>query len=241
MLPKRIAAALASTALAGSVLSGCGSSSDLSSLSTTQLLHKAATAVKQAPSVAVTGDAGGGSASIDMTYVGNSSQGTARLGGGAQLQMESVKGTLWIHPNAAFWHKQVGSNAAAINKLIKGRWIKVQNNDPSFQLAREYSSRSFVSSCLLFSECGPDKSAPPSNTDLSKGASATIDGRKAIALVGPAGKLYLDAQNAQPLRIIGTGSNGKGQASFSYEQATPPVPPSKNNQIDLAHVLPSSK
>lgn len=216
-------------ALAG--LAGCGGDtpssthkSDLSKLSTTQLLAKAKKQVEQEKYVSVKGKISqkGTTTGIDLNYVDDDSHGVLTIND-ASVQIETVAGKTYFKPSNAFWKAQMGPSATQIIKLINGRWIIADAGNASFQQLIDLASRKFITDQIL----------DPS-TKVSKGKQKTVEGVRCIALTTSDGILYLDRSNARPVQIAGADSGTTGTANFSYDKIAKPTAPAAKDSVDVS-------
>ncbi|WP_310961152.1 hypothetical protein [Nocardioides terrisoli] len=215
-------------ALLAVLLAGCGSSKpDLTKLSVPALFHKASAAVAKKKYISLSGriasSNGLAGTGLDLHYVDGDSYGEITLGNGAQLRIESVGGKTWFKPNAAFWRAQMGKDAAAILRVIAGRWILANPDNANFGQVLQLASRDFIAKQVL------DPKIP-----AAKGSVTTIAGTDCIPLRLKAGTLYLNASTALPVRVAGTGKSGSGAADFSYAKVSAPIAPTAKQQVDLS-------
>lgn len=224
---KRIAT-LALALLLTTLVAGCGGSTSLSSLSTDTLLKKARAQVAAAQYVRVSGkiQESGQATSIDLRYVGSDSYGTIVLAG-ATMRIESVGGTTYFKPSAAFWKQQLqASEAKLVTGLIGNRWIVADPKNANFTQLIEVAKRTFLTKEVL----------TPSSK-VTKGAVTTVAGTKAIPLTVQKGTLYLDDSTARPLQVKGSGTGGSGTATFSYAKLATPTAPSAKDRVDLSKLM----
>jgi hypothetical protein len=224
----RTPALVLALALALTGLAGCGGSSqpksDLSKLSTTQLLAKAKKQIQNEKYVSVKGKISekGTSTGIDLNYIDDDSHGVLTING-ASVEIETVSGKTYFKPSNAFWKAQMGPSASQIIKLIDGRWIIADAKNASFQQLISLASRSFVTDQIL------DPSAK-----VTKGKGKKVDGVDCIALTTSDGILYLDRSTARPVQIAGATSQTKGTADFSYDKIDKPTAPSAKDSVDVS-------
>lgn len=212
--------------LLGVLLAGCGSSkSSLSDLSSTALLRKASTAVSGKHYVSLTGriDQSGNKTGLDLHYVGDDSYGRITLSNDAQLELKQVGDKTWFKPNDAFWKAQMSTGAAAVIKVIAGRWILADPSNKEFGQVLELADRDFLTQQML-----------DSSVTATKGKPTKVRGIDCIPLKLKNGVMYLDEDNALPVRVTGNQKSGSGVADFSYAKVSAPTAPAAKDQVDLS-------
>jgi hypothetical protein len=222
----RALAILVAVLLAATGLSACGSSSDVSGLSTTKLLAKAKTAVKKEKYVSLKGTIkqSTNETGIDLNYIAKDSHGTITVQG-AGMELETVAGKTYFKPSDEFWKAQMASSASAIIKLINGRWIVADPSNSSFKQIVDIAARSFVTDQIL----------DPAGK-VKKGKEKKVNGIDCIALTTSDGTLYLDKSDGKPVQIVGTGKEASGKADFTYDKIPAPKAPSKAQTVDLSQL-----
>jgi hypothetical protein len=206
-LPRRtphLAVALLSAAL----VAGCGGGSSgngIEKLSAKDALAKVKTATADVKSVHVKGtiNQSGKPLTVDVSVGSAAAEGSIGVGGGT-MDLRLVDGVTYFRGDSKVF-AAFGANAAQAS-VAAGRWIK---DTSSSGPAGTFSA--FLDEKKLF-----DALLTPQGT-ISKGGSATVNGKKAVILIDSSaegGKLYVaETGEALPLRIERTGSNG-GRVDF---------------------------
>jgi hypothetical protein len=197
------AAALLSTFALVLVLAGCGSSSSsgngVESKSADQILEAAKQAAAKATSVHIDGSivSSGKPISLNMELLaGKGGKGTIAQEG-FTIRLVQVKGAVYINGSAAFYRHVSGSAAA---QLLQGRWLKAPANSGELASLASLTDLSKLIDTAL-ADHGP----------LTKGATTTINGQKAIALKDSSkgGSLYVATTGKPyPLEIAKSGKEG---------------------------------
>jgi hypothetical protein len=194
-----LAAALAVFA-AGLIVAGCGGSSSsgngLESKSPSQILEAAKAAASKAASVHIDGtiSSNGKPISLNMELLaGKGGKGTISQEG-FTIKLIQVHGAVYINGSAAFY-THVGGAAAA--QLLQGKWLKAPANSGELASLAELTNLSRLIDTAL-----------ANHGKLAKGATATIEGQKAIALkdTTKGGTLYVATTGTPyPLEIAKSG------------------------------------
>ena len=202
-VPHLVVAALGLTLVAG--CGGGDKTNGIEKLSATDALAKVKTATADVKSVHVKGtiNQSGKALTLDVSVGSTAAEGSIGVGGGT-MDLRYVNGTTYFRGDSKVF-AAFGANAAQ-SSLAAGRWIKdTSSNGP----AGSFSS--FLDEKKLF-----EALLTPDGT-VSKGGTATVNGKKAVILVDSSsagGKLYIsDTGAALPLRIERTGSDG-GRVDF---------------------------
>ncbi len=151
-------------------LSACGSGDNLASKSPADIVKTVTAAMKSLKSVHLSGSisSGGQEQQIDMgaDTAGNCS-GTMGIGGGT-AHVLSVGGASYLKGDAAFWHAAGGSSGDQALALLGSKWAKMPSSSDFSQVCNLTK---------LFSKIGDVKGT------LSKGATTTINGMKALEII----------------------------------------------------------
>jgi hypothetical protein len=227
------------TALTSAVVSaicvtaaGCGGSSSssdpLAALSPRQVLNKAVSDLKSAPSFHLAGTVNqDGGISVDLTYKrGTGCEGTLGIGSKGSLYLLVIGGTAWLKPDQAFWQSYAGSSASSVIAVVGGKYLKSavssRNVSGLAQLCNAYSLASSFTS----------------PKDIEKGATSTIGGQQVLALKDRAksSTMYVtDTSSPQILRVVGTQSGNGGRIDFTgYGSPVTLTPPPASETIDGA-------
>ncbi|MHB1837926.1 MAG: hypothetical protein ACYCXW_23515 [Solirubrobacteraceae bacterium] len=208
MKSSRIASAASITALLAIAVSACGGSSSsgngVASKSANGIVNAASTAIEGVNTVHVSGSARSGTSSIDLNLdLVNGKGGRGSMSeNGMSFRIISVGNNVYINASNAFW-SHFGGNAAA--QLFHGKWLKAPATGSFGSFASLTNLHSLFTGLLS------------SHGALSKGAAATINGRKAIGVTDTSkgGTLYVATTGKPyPLEIAKSGSSG-GKIDFT--------------------------
>jgi hypothetical protein len=149
---------------------------------------------------------GGSSVAGDVTASGRANvvirQGTTAV------RVVLLPSAAYLRGNDAYWRKAGGQDGTSVARELAGRWVKLPSSG-----AKEFAS--------LFEDLSPKRlaaCAAVGTGTLTKGAQATVGGRKAIVIVDQGdkpgttpGKLYVSASGrVLPLRVTQTGRRRAG-------------------------------
>ncbi len=223
----RIATAASAAALLAACVSACGASSSsgngVASRSPDGIVSAASTAIAGVSAVHVSGSTTSGGSTIDLNLdLVNGKGGRGTLSeNGLSFQMISVGGTVYVDGSDTFW-RRFGGNAAA--QLFHGKWLRAPATG-NFASFAQLASVSKLFAGLL------------SHGTLSKGSTATINGRQAIAVTdtGQGGTLYVATTGKPyPLEISKSGANG-GKIEFTnFNEPVSLAAPA--NSIDISQL-----
>jgi hypothetical protein len=208
---------------------GCGGSSDaLAGLSAKQVLSKAVSDLKSAPSFHIAGTVNqGGSIRVDLTYSrGSGCEGTLGVGSKGSIYLLVIGGTAWLKPDQTYWKSYAGSSASSVIATIGGKYLKAATSSSSVSgLAQLCNANSLASSFT-------------SPRDIAKGGTSTINGQQALALKDPAKSslLYVTGTSSpQILRVTSTQSGSGGRIDFTgYGNPVTLTPPPASETLDGA-------
>ena len=183
-----VAVVLAATLLFAGCGGGSGSSGNgIEELSATEILTRVGDAAKAQSSVHLVGigSADGTALEMDLKLAkGKGASGSMTLDGG-KLQLVSDASKLYIKADKSFWTAQANAAAAA---LVADRWVSMPASEEGFGDLANYDA--FVSQLL------------EPEGEVTKGTTATVQGRKAIGLVTSEGTLWVSTTgDPLPLRI----------------------------------------
>jgi hypothetical protein len=210
------------------VLAGCGSSSSSNGVADkapTEILAATKLASDAASTVHVSGSivSGGSPITLDMNLLAGKG-GRGKLSeNGLAFEVIEVEGTVYIKGSPAFY-KHIGGPAAA--QLLEGKWLKAPANNSEFASIGQLTDlRQLIDEALA------------NHGSLSKGATSTVNGQKAISLTDKAhsGTLYV-ATSGTPFPIeITKGGSDRGTIRFDRwnKTVTLAAPP---NAIDVAQL-----
>jgi hypothetical protein len=216
-LPAILALALA--------LAGCGSSGPKTngeeSKSAEAIVSDALAATDTAAAVHVAGSgtASGTALSLDLHLVAGKG-GAGRLStNGLSFQMVRIGPKAYFKGDATFWRRFGGGVAAA---LLEGRWLQASASSGNFSVFTPLTDITKLFHAML-----------GSHGKLQKGATTTVNGRPAIAI--------LDTEQGATLYVATSGKpyplevKGKSKGSFRFDEWDKPAdlktPP---NPIDFA-------
>ena len=141
---------------------------------------------------------------------------------GAAFTLVAIGHVVYVNASDAFWRAHGGTSA--VISLFKGKWLKVTTNTSGFASLSQLMNIQKLTGTLAATK-----------GTITKGATSTVNGVKAIALIDKAkgGTLYVAATGPPyPVEIVKTGKNG-GRLIFDRydEQVSLSVPASS---IDLS-------
>jgi hypothetical protein len=211
---------------AGLGLAACGGSSSsdngVAKKAPTAVVAAAKQAADTATSVHLSGSiaAAGAPTTFDLRLVkGRGGTGTLSVNG-SSFDLIRVGSTIYVKGSAAFYRQF--SPAAA--QLLQGKWLKGQAGSGSFAKIGPFTDlTSFV-----------DQALTPQSTTLTKGATTTVAGQKAIQITdGPNGTLSVATTGKPyPLQIAKTGASG-GTITFAGWNASVPLT-APADSVDIA-------
>lgn len=187
-----------------------------------QALTAARKAFVEAPSVTVKGRTGDEYA-VDLRFRGEDGSGTATLGG-QELRIIMVGGTAWYRGEVAFY-AAIGLVPKEVAAATDARWIP--SGSPAIASFDRFSTRSAFAADFL--GLGDDVAG-----DVTLTPPTTVDGVAAIGLTTPAGTLFVDAATQRPIRLTASPGAATGGLAISYDEVSPPTPPSAEEILDPA-------
>jgi hypothetical protein len=195
---------LAGTAplLAAAALLGCGggsSSNGVASETPTQILQAAKAAADGAASAHISGSivSEGTPISLDLELLAGKGGHGQLAESGLSFQLIQVGKYVYVYGSAAFY-RHVGGAAAA--QLLQGKWLKAPVSDSNFASIASLTNLSKLVDTTL-----------ASHGTLARGASATVDGQKVVAVhdVSQGGTLYVASTGKPyPVEVVKNGGNG---------------------------------
>jgi hypothetical protein len=212
------------------VLAGCASSSPagngIASRTPAQIVALAKAAAAGAATVHVAGSivGAGKPISINMELVAGKG-GTGRVAlEGLSVELVNVDHALYVKGSSAFYGRIAGPRAA---RALDGRWLKGSVDSAAMApLASLTRLNELLGSTLA------------GHATLTRGAQATVDGQKAVAVEDPenGGTLYV-AATGQPYPLeITTNSVGGGRVVFDrWNQSVTLAPPTGAINIKQLH------
>jgi hypothetical protein len=176
----------------------------VAALTPAQIVDRAKAALKSAKSFHMNGtlNEDGQKTALDFKIAGADVSGTMTVNN-AKVKLLRVGSNQYMNPDAAFWKLSGGKQAAAINQLVNGRWVKVPATNKDFG--------------ALFSAADVDSLLQASGT-VTKGSTKVIAGTPAIGLIdkgSDGGTLYVaTVGQPYPLRLDGP-TAAAGSITFS--------------------------
>ncbi len=208
------AAAIALLAALGVWLSGCGggsSSNGLASKSPDEVVAAANAAAAHAASVHIAGSiiSENKPISLDMELVsGKGAKGHIALEG-LGIDVVAVERAFYLNGSAAFYRHIAGAAAA---QLLQGKWLKAPTTSGEFASLAQLTNMSKLLEGTL-----------SSHGAMRRGGTATIQGRKAVAVTDASkgGTLYVAASGTPyPLELA---KNGSGGGHIVFDRWNQPV------------------
>jgi hypothetical protein len=208
-------------------LVGCGSSSSsgVSSKTAAQIVSESKAAADSASSVHVSGSlkSGGTPVTLDLDLVAGKGARGEISQGGASFKLILLGDTAYISGSPAFY-RSLGGSAAA--QLFNGKWLKASAKTGEFASFSQLGDmRKLIDTTLA------------SNGTLTKGATTTVNGQKAIAITDASkdGTLYV-ATGGKPYPLqISKGGSESGKITFdNWNQPVTIATPA--NSVDLSEL-----
>ncbi len=193
-------------------LAGCGSSDNgVSSKSASEILAASLAAANEASSVHIAGKSSTGQLSLVLNLDLSSEGGKGQISlANFDFEVIRIGSTIYLKGNKVFYARLAATNKAfapVVKKLTNGAWLKAPVSGELAQLAAFSTKNTELK--LLLRNSGP----------LTKGATITVNGQKAIELK-QAAKLYKGSLfvattgKPYPVQIVKTGRE-HGQITFS--------------------------
>lgn len=155
--------------LSAGAVAACGSSSSgIASQPASKIIARSQAAMNGLSSAHVTGTGtfSGTSGRIDLYLTNHGGRGTI-VAGDKTISLIDVGPRVYIRASQAFWSSQAGP---AIGRRLGGKWLTTSNTGQFAQLAQLLTLRPFTDKLLA------------SHGKLTRGATTTIAGRRAIAV-----------------------------------------------------------
>jgi len=200
--PPSPAGLLAAVAIAATVLSGCGSSSDgngVAAKTPAQIVGGAKILADAAKSVAVSGMIRTATSPITVSLLLLAGKGGRGLisENGISFQLIQIHGTVYIKGSPAFYSQIVGARAA---QLLQGRWLKAPASSGALAPLASLTDLSKLADSTL-----------PAHGPLRKGHRTSVNGQKVIGVTDTStgGTLYVATTGPPyPVQIaMGAGGN----------------------------------
>lgn len=219
------------TAGVGMVLAGCGGDGDsgngVAELGVDEIFAEAQEAIDAAETARIvgTGSIEGEAMELDLTYGPDSGVGTIGLGG-AEFELTSVDGNVYMFGSSATW-EQLGGGAFA--SMLADKYVLIPADDPSFSEMTEFLDLSAMGSELLV----PDG-------EVTKGDETEINGQAVIALVDEDGSTLYVATTGEPLPVQVTPPEGEsGTMDFEWGVEVDVTAPDEADVVDLSEIAQS--
>ena len=209
-----------STSTSGS--GGSGASNGEAAKTATQILADAQKATAAASSVHIAGSFKSGSDNVALDFVAT----PARSGGsftdnGATLELVTAGTNIYLKGSAASFTKLAGSSAAG--QLLGDRWLQTTTSNANFgTFGQLFDLKQLV------------QQIKPQGA-IRKGATTTVGGQGAVALIDTSDGSQLLVATAGPAYIleITNNSSAKGTVTFDkYGQANAPAVPTNAINLD---------
>jgi hypothetical protein len=200
--PPSPAGLLAAVAIAATVLSGCGSSSDgngVAAKTPAQIVAGAKILADAAKSVAVSGTVRTATSPITVKLILLAGKGGRGLisENGISFQLVQIHGTVYIKGSPAFYSQIAGARAA---QLLQGRWLKAPASSGALAPLASLTDLSKLADSTL-----------PAHGQLRKGHMTSVNGQKVIGVTDTStgGTLYVATTGPPyPVQIaMGPGGN----------------------------------
>lgn len=204
---------------------GCGSTSSadpLAGMSAKQVLDKAVSDLKSAPSADLSGtlNGPGGNVGLRLGFKhGKGCEGTVSEGSKGSFALVVIGDTAWLKPDDTFWKAYAGSNAPQAIALLGGRYLKGS------------TSNSNVSSFTYVCDLNSLASSFGAASGFVKEAVTTFDGQRAVPLKEEAkGDMMYVTDTSAPriLEVNGTQPGYSGKVTFAYSPVTLTAPPASD-------------
>jgi len=223
----RMAAFAASALFVVSAISACGGSSDngVASKSPDAIVTAATGAIDGVKSVHVSGSiiSGGSPITLNLNLVSGKGGRGEMSENGLSFQLVEVGQFVYINGSPAFW-RHFGGAAAA--QLFQGKWLKAPASTGSLASLASLTNLHQLLSALL-----------SSHGTLTKGATTTVNGQKAVAVnnTSKGGTLYVATTGKPyPVKILKTGSQGGHLVFDRYNESVSLTAPPK--AIDISQL-----
>jgi hypothetical protein len=208
------------------VACGGGGGDPLASMSAKQVLTKAESNLKAAPTFGFSGsmNESEGRTTVHLDYKqGTGCKGTIAVAGQGSFALTVIGTTAWVQPDDAFWRTYAGSNAAQAIALFHGRYLKGSTTN-----ANVASLTKLCDVNSLVSQLGVP-------TDVAKGKVTTLDGQQVLPLTDKAkgGTLYVtDTGSPQIVQLVNTTAGNSGKVTFTVGNKVTLTPPPASQSID---------
>jgi outer membrane murein-binding lipoprotein Lpp len=217
---KKTTSAASNTSSASSAQTSSGT--DLASLSADQLLAKSGEALKAADQIHIKGTTSdqGQEVAIDYSFAKTNSSGSITLSG-EKIELIAIDKIVYFRAPDTFWKQFSGANAAAVLKVVSGKWIKVAAGDKNFEDFSSLADRAAFIKDFVTPEGTPKLATPK-----------TVKGVDCLAISDSKGStLYVAKDDARPIQISGQ-SASEGGMDISYDGVTEPTAPAAADVID---------
>ena len=207
---------------------GCGGGGDpLAGLTAKQVLSRAVSDLKSAPSFRMAGAVNeNGRISVDLTYQrGTGCEGTLGLGSQGSVYLLVIHTTAWFKPDQAYWTSVAGSAAPSVIAVVGGKYLQGTT-----------AGSNGASGLAHLCDAGSLASSFTTPSDIAKGAATTINGQQVLELKDPAKSSTMfvtDTGSPQILRVTSSQSGNSGRVDFTdYGSPVTLTPPPASETID---------
>lgn len=199
----------------------------LAGMSGKQVLDKAVSDLKSAPSFTVSGSTiePGSTNTVNLGFKpGKGCMGTVTQGGEGSYTMVLIGTTTWVKPDDAFWKANLGnSKAPHIIAVQRGRYLKGSTTDPIASALTKLCDLNTMTSQL---------SLP---TDVVMGKVTTVNGQHAVPLTDKllGGTLYVtDASTPQVLQLVKSSAGTSVKLNFNVGAPVTVIAPPTSQSMD---------
>lgn len=215
-------------AISGVVLAGCGEDggggNGVADLEPDEILAEAQAAIDAAESAHIVGSGPfeGQAMELDLMYGADSGVGTIGFGG-AEFEITSVDGNLYMNGGAAAW-EQVGGGAAAT--MLADKYVQIPQDDSSFSEMAELIDLGAMTDELLV----PDG-------EVTMGEESEIDGQPVIGVVDEDGSTLYVATTGEPLPVQATAADGEDATiDFEWDVEVEVTAPDEADVVDMTEL-----
>ena len=221
-----LAGACATACLTVAGCSSGGSSDPLAHMSATQVLDKAVTDLKAAPSFEMAGNV----SQATGTYLvslgnlkGHGCQGSIAQSGKGSIDIIVIGTKAWVKPDDAFIKSVAGSQASTLIGQIGGKYLSGSTSNSNVASLTSLCDVNTLTSQLL------------KPTSVVKGKVTTVNGQRALPLIDASkgGTLYVtDTATPQVLQLVNTKAGNSGKITFSVGAPVTLTAPPASQTVD---------
>jgi hypothetical protein len=219
-------AAVSVVCVTGLAVAACGGGGDpLASMSAKQVLTKAVSNLKAAPTFGLSGNASesDGQFTLHLDYKkGSGCKGTIAVAGKGSFSLVVIGTTAWVQPDDAFWRAYAGSNATQAIALFHGRYLKGSTTNTNVASLTNLCDVNQLAAQLV-------------PTNVAKGKVTTVNGQQVLPLTDKAkgGTLYVtDTSSPQVVQLVNTTAGDGGKVNFTMGNTVTLTAPPASQSID---------